>query len=424
MATPAECLTSRPFYFALGAVLLFGIFLRLPDHLFRDPHAPLHTLARVHPAPMFAGVGFDEGLYRKYVEQLTRVGLAGYPLMVEQYIEYQKQLNGAILPPLRFLFIFSGYIWHLLSGSDVLGSLHDVASLFGILTLLAATAFAWRARGLPFALGAAALLGCAPMLIHMSQHALVDGFFTFWTVVVLWSFWENLRAPRDWRWLLVYVFTLCCLVLTKENAFFAFIGIISLILCNRWLALGTVTRELLGATFLGPLLGAAVLICLAGGLTNTIVVYRDLVSQAGHLQYAILTGDGPWYRYIVDLALVSPLVLILALGAVFQLDRGKKLELFCALFIAASYLVMCNVRYGMNLRYANMWEMPLRFLALSGLGTLVSRVPKHRALLLAGAVGLVCALELRNYVTLASDYPLYELVTDQLMRALHILKTR
>ena len=25
---------------------------------------------------------------------------------------------------------------------------------------------------------------------------------------------------------------------------------------------------------------------------------------------------------------------------------------------------MANIRYGMNLRYANMWDMPLRYLAL------------------------------------------------------------
>jgi len=38
-----------------------------------------------------------------------------------------------------------------------------------------------------------------------------------------------------------------------------------------------------------------------------------------------------------------------------------KPELFMSIFIAASYLLMCNVKHGMNLRYANMWDMPLRF---------------------------------------------------------------
>jgi len=71
--------------------------------------------------------------------------------------------------------------------------------------------------------------------------------------------------------------------------------------------------------------------------------------------YAIITGDGPWYRYLVDLFLVSPVILILAFGTLFRLDREMKPELFMSIFIAASYLLMCNVKHGMNLRYANMW---------------------------------------------------------------------
>ena len=42
--------------------------------------------------------------------------------------------------------------------------------------------------------------------------------------------------------------------------------------------------------------------------------------------------------------------------------RLIKPPIYFITFIAASYVLMANVRYGMNLRYANMWDMPLRFL--------------------------------------------------------------
>lgn len=409
---------------ALGAILFGGAFLRLPAALFAAPNAPLAALRVLHPQPMFSSVGFDEHLYVDYVDVLSKNGLAAYPFIVESYIKQQASVHVALLPPLRFLYIFLATVWKNGFGTDALLALRNVASLFSILALFAATAFAWRARDLPFAIGIAALVGFGPMPLHMSQHALVDGFFAFWALLCLWSLWECLHAPRDWRWLAAYTLSLCLLVLTKENAFFAFVGILAILVLNRWLAIGTLSRELLLGTFLGPLLGAVVLICLAGGLTNAIVTYRDLVKEAEHLSFAILTGDGPWYRYLVDLMLVSPVVLILAIGAVLQLNYEKKLEIFCAIFVAATYLVMCNVRYGMNLRYANMWEVPLRVLALSELATLSLRLPKYRTLLLVAAVSLLCAIELRNYLTLTVHYPLYELVTEQLMRATHILKAR
>ncbi|HCP91766.1 MAG TPA: hypothetical protein DIT76_06960 [Spartobacteria bacterium] len=121
--------------------------------------------------------------------------------------------------------------------------------------------------------------------------------------------------------------------------------------------------------------------------------------------------------------LVSPVILILALGAIFRLDRTKKPELYMSIFIAASYLVMCNIKYGMNLRYANMWDMPLRFLAFGSLVALVAPIQRHRHILLGVAVALICAIELRQYYILAVQYPLYELITNHLVRALHILKS-
>ena len=93
-----------------------------------------------------------------------------------------------------------------------------------------------------------------------------------------------------------------------------------------------------------------------------------------------------------------------------------------SIFIAASYLVMCNIKYGMNLRYANMWDLPLRFLAFSQLVVLVSLAKRYRAVITAVAVALIAGFEFRQYLILAVQYPLYEMATDILMRGLHILK--
>jgi hypothetical protein len=410
------------FFAALIAALAFGLFLRLPPAAFAAG-SPLHGLARVHLDPKFSGIGFDEGLYREYVNSLAKVGLSGYPDIVEQYISLQKKLPASILPPLRFLYIFAAYLCHSLFGTEPLAALHDVAAFFSILALILAIVFAWRLKGPAWGLGVAALIAFAPTQIHMSQHALVDGFFAFWALLCLWLAWENLQAPRRVAWLVAYIFALACLVLTKENAFFVYVALIAILLCNRWLNFGFVTRELLLASILGPLLGVVALIFLAGGFSTLIATYELSVSKNYQLTYAILTGDGPWYRYLLDLLLVNPVVLLLAIGAAFRLDRTQKPELFFAIFIGASYLIMCNIKYGMNLRYGNMWDMPLCFLALSQIFSLFKSVQRYRVAVLSIAVGLICAMELRQYFILFVRYPLYELVTEGLLRALQILKS-
>jgi 4-amino-4-deoxy-L-arabinose transferase-like glycosyltransferase len=408
--------------FALAIMLALGIFLRIPPHAF-SPGNPLHSIAALHPQPAFTQIGVDEVLYHHYVNALVKNGITSYPDLVESYLATQNELPYAILPPVRFLYIFSGYVWHSVFGGESLDALRSVAAFFSVLTLGLTVIFAWRLRGSTWALGIGALMAFAPTQIHMSQHALIDGVFTFWALLCLWLLWENLRAPHEWPWIVAYGLAIAVLVITKENSFFLWIALVVLILTNRWLQFGTVTRELLLGTIAGPLLGVVILVFLAGGLHNLIDTYRLLVSKASQMPYAIQTGDGPWHRYLVDLLLVSPVVLILALGSIFQLDRTKRPELYFTIFIAASYLVMCNVKYGMNLRYANMWDMPLRFLAFSSLFALVAPIRRHRHILLGVAMVLICAIELRQYYILAVQYPLYELVSEGLLRALHILKS-
>src|SRR2546421_2696599 len=406
----------------LAIIFAIGIFLRVTPQAF-SPGASFHFLATLHPQPAWTKTGFDEGLYREYVNAVSRDGLTSYPDIVEGYIDVQKKLPGSILPPLRFLYIFTAYTWHSLFGSEALEALYQVAAFFSILTLALATFFVWRVRGPTWAIAIAALMAVAPTQLHMSQHALVDGFFTFWATLVLWLFWENLKAPRDWRWLVGYIVALALLALTKENSFFVWIALVVLLITNRWLQFGTVTRELVIATILGPLLGVVVLIFLAGGIDTFIQSYQLSVGKNFQLAYAILTGDGPWYRYLVDLLLVSPLLLVLALGTFFRLNRAMKPELFMSIFIAASYLVMCNVKYGMNLRYANMWDLPLRFLAFSQIVILASWIKQYQGLIIGAAVALLAGIEFHQYLVLAVRYPLYELVTHDLLQALQILKS-
>ena len=394
---------SRPVLIAFLVIAAVGIFLR------------------IYPSAGFKGLGYDEGLYRGYVTDLINHGVTSYPDFAEHYVETQQKLPAVILPPTRFLYIFSSYLWHQVTGADALLSLHRVSCLFSILLLFAAAAFTWRLAGPLWGLGVFALMSCAPTQIHMAQHALIDGFFAFWATLCLWLLWENLRRPNDPLRLSLFGVSLALMVLTKENALFAYVGLLALLGANRWLHFGTITRTLLLVTVAGPLLGLVTLIFLCGSAETFVMTYRLVVSKASVLPYAIATGDGPWYRYLVDLLLASPLIFLLAWAAIFRLTLADKAPLFLLGFVVATYLLMCNVRYGMNLRYTNMWDLPLRYLALGCIAD-VTRDLKRRELVIVVAVLVLCAIDLRQYYIFFVQGSLYELVTAGLLRALQILK--
>lgn len=384
--------------------------------------ALIGVAARVYPSASFIKIGFDERLYASYVAELTHDGLTHYPQYAAKYIEQQQALPGAILPPTRFLYIFCAAAWRNMTGASPLDALHGVSYLFSILLLFVSGIFAWRLGGARIALGVFALMSCAPTQIHMAQHALIDGFFAFWATLCLWFLWENLRRPNDWRWLTGYVTALALLVLTKENAAFVYVGLLAIIGLNRWLGFGTITPRLLLSTIVGPLVGVLILVLLCGGFAQLIHIYQLLVAKASVLPYAIKTGDGPWYRYLVDLLLMSPLILLLAWGALLRLRLADKPAIFLALFVVATHAIMCNIRYGMNLRYTNMWDMPLRYLSVLCLTDLAQPVRRYRESIVVLAVAFLCLLDLRQYHIFFVEHDLYELVTGALLNAVNILK--
>jgi len=213
-------------------------------------------------------------------------------------------------------------------------------------------------------------------------------------------------------------------VLTKENAFFVYCALALVVLANRWLAFGTATPRFLLLSIAGPLLGVAILVGLSGGIGPFVEVYLTLVAKAQNLAYAQLTGDGPWYRYLIDLMIISPIVLCLALGALFALVPRRKELAFLAIFVAGSYLIMCNVRYGMNLRYASIWELPLRLSAFAMVWQLCARFGHRQWFVASIAIAALCACEFRQYLVVATnpDRPLYELATNDLLRLVNVIK--
>lgn len=397
---------SRKVYFALLAVILCG-----------------GTFLRFYPtAAPTTHHGFDEVVYASYVSALDRVSLFDYPEVCRQYLAVQQARDEALLPPTRFSFVYAGHVWRELTGESPFASLTHVSALFTALTLLLTAAFCYRLAGPVASLGVTALMCVSMNQIHQAQHAMIDGFFTFWTLLVLWGLWENLRQPGRTVWLLIYASTLAALVMTKENAFFVFVALCGLLMVNRWLKFGVVTRPLIVATFGGASFGFGVLLLLSGGLDVFLEMYRLLVAKSTVLPYAIMTGDGPWYRYLVDLTLVSPLLILLAAGTAFQLRGDDKSLLFLLIFLGCTFAVMASVKYGCNLRYTTIWDMPLRLLAFTQLGLLARRFGRRGALILTLATCALCAFELRQYFIFCVGSPTYALLFTDLLHATNILK--
>ena len=172
-------------------------------------------------------------------------------------------------------------------------------------------------------------MACAPTQIHMSQHALVDGLFAFWALLAIWALWENLQSPNHSGWLSIYGFSMAAMVMTKENAAFVFVAVAGILACNRWLRFGSVTRRLVWVTCAAPAAGVLLLVALAGGARVFVRRLHSLGIQEFHPNLRDQDRRRPLYRYLVDLMLVNPVVLVAAIAEVFQVRLQKKPQLLC-----------------------------------------------------------------------------------------------
>jgi len=399
----------------------------------------LAAAVRIFPTEASKGPGYDELLYRGFVLMIDKVGFAKYPAISAFYREDQrKSEEQAKLPPTRFSYIAAGWLCKRLcfgdappgtvaphggrSGDPALIALCRVSWLGSIALVALVGIAAWRMFGPWSGLGAMALAAVSPVAIHLSRGAFIDGYFAAWATLCLWLLWENLEKPNHLPRLIAFALALAVMVATKENAFFIFLGLCGVTCINRWAKFGVVTPRLVIAGILGPTLGLALLIVLAGGIDGFIDIYRLLVAKAQNLPYAVWSGDGPWYRYLVDLLIVDPLVLLLALSGIFTLPREHRGHRFLLFFMLFSYAAMCNVRYGMNLRYATVWLLPLAAFASTQLYLLAKFAGRRSIFAAIALLTALCAYEVRQYNLFFVEHPIYELVPEGMLRAVNIVK--
>jgi len=330
-----------------------------------------------------------------------------------------------MLPPTRCVYILLGWAWDALFHAGPRMSLRCVAAMFSVLSFLLAGFFAFRLGGTRMALAAGALMAVAPLELVMAHRELVDGVFAFWALLSLWLLWENLLRPGRLGWLAAYGGSIAFMILTKENAFFA-VAAMGGIFCTAALApglnLGKTAWGTVAATFAGGALGVAVLVCVAGSPRTLIETYSLLVTKAEKMTFAYESGGGPWFRYIVDLMLVSPAVMLPAIGGIFALRRDGRQGIFLLLFMVFSCAVMVNVRNGMNVRYATMWDMPLRYLAagpILQMAAAVRRAPVLAAIVLLAVAG---GIELHQYWVIFVQHDVGDPITQFLMYSLEIVR--
>ena len=383
-----------PLRAVIGAIVVCGAVVRLA----------LHRGVTYSPA--------DELVYARYSCRVAEEGLGSYPDLVQGYL---ADPSAHVYPsPARWGFLLPDAL-----ASSVLGcgpsAVAWVSTVAGIAMLVLVAVLAYRRFSPVVALVATAFVASSPLQLLVGRRALGDGLVGLVAVAALWAIVVYLER-RTWRRLAVAVLLVVAGFATKE-IFFLFYPALLAPFVVAWVRARRVDPRDLLLLVLPPLLNAAVFAVLAGDVVAYAEVLRAIQSTVD-APYPAEYMSGPPYRLVLDLVVLAPVVVLIAIAAHgLLLDRGTAASRMTALLVVASVLPFGLVG-AQVVRLVIATDTLVCLLAAWGLVTaLRTRSRWWVGAVAAAAVAANCWV----FWTLSIRHEVYDPVSDSLLRALGII---
>jgi 4-amino-4-deoxy-L-arabinose transferase-like glycosyltransferase len=350
--------------------------------------------------------GYDERLYLRFAHELQTNGVTALRALVARYPTDPELSQGPL--PLRILYVAASALACRLLGGDGYEPLSWLSFASGLGVILFSWALFRRWLGPVPALAGALLVVASPLATALSRRALTDEFFTLWVVATLYFFERSLDdRSRLAPWLLGGCATAA--ILTKELMLLLY-PLLALALVGRsWRE----ARRVLVPLGLAALLAAVVMSWVAGGVAPLVQAYAECGRLNATIDYSVHYQRGPWFRYLVDLLLLSPATLILAAFAIGQGTGTRRAALF-----ALGGLAIFSALPFMNVRFVLFDDVLLRALEAAGIFALAGKLGGRRSTLVAALLLLgALASDIWQYQRIFVQAGVYDPVTAELVHA-------
>lgn len=355
------------------------------------------VLVRSLPTAVYTAAA-DDSYYLHYAKTIADQGVSAFPGLYE----WRNGVEARWIhpPPSRLGYVVPTAVWSNVYGANAV-SLSTFSIAAHVLTTFVAFLFGRRRRGDAFGLAFAALVGFAPLLLGLGRLALMDSFTTLCSFACVWAFFEWIEAPRSNVRTVLFAASLGWLVLTKELAVLVVAPFAVSLVLERALFRRDVpwSRVVLAFAIPGSIV-PLLLVWSAGGVAPLVETARTIVESPRTNQYTLAYCAGPWYRYLVDFMLLSPVPTLLGLAgvvhALLQAREGRGDRFLVHLAVLFAVTLLANAFVMKNARYATLLELPLRALAVALVTALVPATRRNAWLL--AVVAVLAFVDWRSFV--------------------------
>lgn len=369
-------------------------------------------------APRLQHSGNSDGQsYLFYARHTADHGFDGVRELVRWYAKSETHRSHPSPARLTYVFLAALLIKIFGESYQVLVGISAVSYL-----LLGAVCFYYARKLLSRELAACFLflLSASPLTLGMACMPLSDSLLNLLWACSVWAFMDYVNARSASKMALVVVFVTLSLLAKESSA-------ILLVFMGVFTVFGSYVKRPLAARDLIVLCGAPVAfvivtywIVLGPGDCSLLVdsLYQThFVDKAN--AYAIKYSSGPWFRYFVDLLLLSPVITLMGLGyaghLILRHSRDWK-KMFFVIYFAVVFIPLSLLQHTKVVRFVINLEMVLALFCVWALTDLFAvDIRKGRWVGTAGVIALTAWMSFLSFNRLFIEARLVDPITFHLV---------
>jgi hypothetical protein len=268
----------------------------------------------------------DEGQYFNYAKGVSQKGISYIPVLLQKYMATP---SAQLLPhPGRVGHTLVTALWFKVFPRTY-RSLAHLSFVCFALFLWVSFVFARKYLGTDIALWYTTLLSSSPLLMAASRRVLQDSVLNLFWALPFWFFFDYAMSGKK-RSLWIFCATLAFAITIKEQSV-----VLVPLFAAAWLGFRFFLKknmpwgDFLIMLFV-PLAAAVVLLVVfLGGINNFVTVVDFILGvhlSSNELNSYSYFAIGPWFKFLIDFMLLSPLATLLFVGYFFHLLIQKKLD--------------------------------------------------------------------------------------------------
>lgn len=362
--------------------------------------------------------GADEGHYFTYSKYIFENGIKSYPKLFDEHVKNKE--NWIWPSPLRIGYFLLSSFWFKIFGPSF-RSLANLSFICYILFLLVSLYFSKKYFGKEISSLFVLLLAFSPLAMTMAKRALSDSPGNLFTIFSIWLFLHFLSEKKLFNFILFMIFYVYSLLM-REQSILVILFFAIYLLIYKYIYKADIPMNYFPMIIVMP-------ICIVGliwlvssqSFTNLITMIKLTRTLPAINKYSVLFCRGPWFRYIIDYILISPLTTILALVFIVytlinrEMFRDYKISYFIILFVIL-YLLLSSFDYNKNIRYAISLDIIIRLFVIFILKEIFKKT-RFMGDFVFFIVLFLCLIDYFNFIDLFCQKNIYDPVSFTLLKA-------